>query len=200
MNVLLNQRKKEIKIKIKKNQQQKLQKLQKKSIKSPRISRTWCNLSIDFSESNSLDPEGIDSSFPIFDVSFVPIFKENVSNWKKPFIDTLRVNKRMTYTEFSKQTNIDKWIEKNKDSLPSNIGLFKCEHQITPNKTKMNNFIQVNKLLSDKKRVGFAQYRSEYKMYFIPSTSALSQMLNKKYQNKMETLKDRMWVIWYKIN
>ena len=97
-----------------------------------------------------------------------------------------------------KEINMNKWIKQNE--LPSNIGLFKCQYQSTPNKTKGNNFQQINKLLAEKKLIGLAKYKNKYKMYFIPSTAALSQMLNKKYQNKMETLKDRMWVIWYKIN
>merc|ERR1712228_560148 len=84
-------------------------------------SRIWCSLSIDFSESNSLDPESVDSSFPIFDIHFVPIAKESVANWKKPFVDILRVNERLKYAEFAKQTRMSEWIKKEKNALPADL-------------------------------------------------------------------------------
>eukprot|EP01083_Nonionella_stella_P073569 199061_1 len=173
-----------------------LQKLQK-SPKSP-PTREWCHFYVNFSEGNSVDPESVDSSFPLFEVHLNPVNRENVSKWKKPVIETLRVRGRLSYSKCVKQTNFDEWIKGDKKEIPRNIGVFKCEHQSTPNKTAVNSFVQVNKLLADKKCVGYAEYKSEYKMYFVPSSSQIANILNKEYQKQMEIVKDRMWVIWVK--
>ncbi len=65
-------------------------------------SRTWCSLNVDFREANSVDPESIDSTFPTFDVNFVPINKDNGMKRNKINFSSLRVSQRLGYNEFKK--------------------------------------------------------------------------------------------------
>merc|ERR1712129_615171 len=123
-------------------------KRKKKKKKSKSVNGSWCSLSIDFADD-------VDSNLSAFDVSFVPIVKENVANWKKPFVDTLKVNERLNYVEFGKQSGFADWIGKEKKTLPVNIGLFKCEqsrlsYQTSPGKTKTSSCVAVNKLLNER--------------------------------------------------
>jgi len=180
----------------------KQQRLQQKRAKSkclstsPPRTASWCRLTIDFSECNSLDPESVDSSFPPFDVYFVPVFKESVANWIKPFVEILKINRRVSYAQFERQTHFKEWMHKK--TLPANVAVFQCEHQATHNKTRVNNFVAVNKLLADQGQIGYTEFRSEYRMYFVPSSSGISHKFNKQYQSQIEVAHDRMWVVWVK--
>jgi len=175
---------------------EKLEKIKKSPPKSPKsLTRRWCSMTVNFSESNSLDPEAVDSSFPSFDVHFVPISKDNVSKWNKPRQDVLRVSQRMSVSEFRKEVAFNRWA-KDQKRVPGDIGIFKCEHPATPNKTKIKPFVRVNQLLSEQDRIGVAECGRDYKLYFIPSSAQPSKVLNRVYQPQMGVVQDRMWVIW----
>jgi len=185
---------------------ERLEKMKKSTSNSPKsegpsLTRKWCSMNVNFSESNSLDPESVDSSFPSFDLHFVPmdVSKENVTKWTKPRQDILRVSQRMSVDEFRNEVSFAEWSS-DQSQVPEDIGIFKCEHPATPNKTKTKPFIRVNKLLSEQDRIAVADCGPDYKLYFIPSSLPPSKELNRVYQPQMGTVQDRMWVIWKKQN